>query len=51
LNQKLLVFKNQKAEIILTQVFRTFSKLYFFMGTNSSLSLREFYFHSSLFSC
>jgi hypothetical protein len=40
--QNLLLFKKQKIEIILTKIFRTFSMLYFFVGTNSSLSLREF---------
>jgi hypothetical protein len=41
MKQKLLVFKKRKVEIILTKIFRTFSMLYFFVGTNSSLSLRE----------
>jgi hypothetical protein len=40
--QKLGIFKKQKIEIILTKIFRSFSMLYFFVGTNSSLSLREF---------
>jgi hypothetical protein len=41
MKQKLVLFKKQKVEIILTKIFRTFSMLYFFVGTNSSLSLRE----------
>ena len=41
MKQKLVLFKKQKVEIILTKIFRTFSMLYFFVGTNSSLSLRK----------
>ena len=44
--QKLGIFKKQKIEIILTKNFRSFSMLYFFVGTNSSLSLREYLFYS-----
>jgi hypothetical protein len=43
MKQKLVLFKKQKVEIIPNKIFRTFSMLYFFVGTNSSLSLREFY--------
>ena len=45
--QNLLLFKTQKVENILAQKFRSFYMLFFFVGTNSSLSLREF--HNILF--
>ena len=41
MKQKLVLFKKQKVKIILTKNVRTFSMLYFFVGTNSSLSFRE----------
>jgi len=41
--QNLLLFKTQKVENILAQKFRSFYMLFFFVGTNSSLSLRELF--------